>query len=543
MAISLWAHAQAPESSTASIRVESGTGAGQVGLEMHPNEDCQGPAAIISAGANALALLDQVNGKIVVFSGADKRDVVLPADLLEPVDFAATSRGFLVVGALGDVAIVDATGALLARTRTQYNPESGVPRLVMLADGFALEDLNARRAVVHLSREQTGEPVVTTMAAAASYAVPLSRDNPGSIVMTSSRVAGPLAKITLSSPMRIVDARVLWVKQGEGALVALHESQRLPEEAAFVRLVNLDASGAPRTEAYVPAAAFTCNTRRPYARRADGSVLSLVFVDNTMRIEAIAFSPPGKAQPLALAPYLASATLIAEYDDSLRELERFNGVSDATNIGLTPISAAQILKRARAPLEHVWHLTASAFQQQGVANLCAPSGNIWRRPRRLDKLLDQDVTGIPYRWGGYMSSLDTFTRHLAEGRLAGDDCTCRQANCVFPGSTGMDCSGFVSYAWKTGAYFTTGSLPRSTVSRPVPWQDVAPADIVNKPRSHVRLVESVQAGPAGPVLVVIESTANRSCGGVCRRSYTQTELQQAGYKPLRRVALASPQGE
>jgi hypothetical protein len=543
MAISLLAHAQAPENMPANIPVEVGTGAGQVGLEMHPNEECHGPAAIASAGANTLALLDKVNGKIVVFAGSKKRDVPLPADLLEPVDFAATSRGFLVVGALGDVAVVDAKGVLRARTRTKYNPESGAPRLITLADGFALEDLSARRTAVDLSREQTGVPVVATMAAAASYATSVTSDNPGSIVLTSSRVAGPLAKITLSSPMRIVDARVVWVKQDEGALVALHESRRLPEEAAFVRLVNLDAAGAPRAEAYVRAAAFACDTRRPYARRADGTVFSLVFVDNTMRLEAMAFSPPGKAEPLALASNLASATLIAEYDDSLRELERLNGVTGATNIGLTPISAAQILTRARASLEHVWRLTPSAFQQPGVANLCAPLGNIWRRPRRLDGLLGKNVTGIPYRWGGYMSSIGAFTKHLADGRLAGDDCTCRTANCVFPRSTGMDCSGFVSYAWNTGAYFTTASLPRSTVSTPVSWHDVAPADIVNKPRSHVRLVESVHAGPVGPVVVVIESAANRSCGGVCRRSYLQTELQQAGYKPLRRVALDSPQGE
>lgn len=539
MAGALCAHAQAP----LGIALEVGSGPGQLGLEIHPNEECQGPAAIASAGAERIAVLDKVNGKIIVLADGGKHDVALPPDLLEPVDFLATSQGFLVVGALGEVVVVSRMGQVLARIRTDYNAEAGVPRLVALADGFALDDLNGKRTPIDLSKEQAGTPLATTLAAAASYAVAAPRASPNEILIESSRTTGPLAKIRLTSNMRIVDARVLWVNEEQGALVALHESRRLPDEAAYVRLVKVNTSGAADAEAYVQPAAFACDTRRPYLRRDDGTVLSLLFHDNTVRLQTILFSDIGKAEPLALASHLASTTLIAEYDDSLRGLERLNGVSDATNIALMPISASHILQRARAPLELVWRLKPSAFAQTAVANLCKPPENIWRRPRRLDDLLDKNVTGIPYRWGGYMSSLDSFTRHLDAGRLAGDDCTCRQANCVYPNSTGMDCSGFVSYAWNTGRYFTTGSLPDNKVSKPVTWHDLSPADIVNKPRSHVRLVESVHAGPAGPVVVVIESTANLSCGGVCRRSYTQAELQQAGYKPLRRVALSPASGD
>ncbi|KAB0324729.1 hypothetical protein LSO07_13455 [Janthinobacterium sp. PLB04] len=539
MAGALCAHAQAP----LGIALEVGSGPGQLGLEIHPNEECQGPAAIASAGAERIAVLDKVNGKIIVLADGGKHDVALPPDLLEPVDFLATSQGFLVVGALGEVVVVSRMGQVLARTRTDYNAEAGVPQLVALADGFALDDLNGKRTPIDLSKEQAGTPLATTLAAAASYAVAAPRASPNEILIESSQTTGPLAKIRLTSNMRIVDARVLWVNEEQGALVALHESRRLPDEAAYVRLVKVNTSGAADAEAYVQPAAFACDTRRPYVRRDDGTVLSLLFHDNTVRLQTILFSDIGKAEPLALASHLASTTLIAEYDDSLRGLERLNGVSDATNIALMPISASHILQRARAPLELVWRLKPSAFAQTAVANLCKPPENIWRRPRRLDDLLDKNVTGIPYRWGGYMSSLDSFTRHLDAGRLAGDDCTCRQANCVYPNSTGMDCSGFVSYAWNTGRYFTTGSLPDNKVSKPVTWHDLSPADIVNKPRSHVRLVESVHAGPAGPVVVVIESTANLSCGGVCRRSYTQAELQQAGYKPLRRVALSPASGD
>ncbi|WP_167087403.1 hypothetical protein [Massilia frigida] len=538
MAVSLYGYAQAP----GGMALEVGAGPGQIGLEMHPNQDCQGPAAMVAAGDDATALLDKVNGKIVVLAAAGRHDIALPADLLEPVDVIATSRGFLVVGALGEVAMVSAKGDVLARTRTGHDPEAGVPRLIALADGFALDDLNGKRVNVPLSARQTGTPVLANLAAAASYAATAPRTDPATIVIASAQVAGPLSTLTLKSRMRVVDARVLWVNEGEGALVALHESRRLPHEAAYVRLLKVDAAGAAHAEAYVRPAAFACDTRRPYARRADGTVVSLVFQDNTIALDTIQFSPLGKAEPLALGPHLAAATLIAEHDDTLRALERLNGVSGATNIAMTSISASQILQRARAPLELVWRLKASAFEHAAAANRCAPPSNIWRRPLRLDGLLGKDVSGVPYRWGGYMSALANFSKHLDAGRLAGDDCTCRNVNCVYANSTGMDCSGFVSYAWQTGRYFTTGSLPDRAVSRPVLWHELSPADIVNKPRSHVRLVESVHNGPAGPVVVVIESAANKSCGGVCRRSYTQGELQQAGYKPLRRITL-SKEGE
>ena len=60
-----------------------GSGPGQIGLVMALNEECHGPATISPARNGSLAILDRVNGKIVVLGGASPKDILLPDDLLE----------------------------------------------------------------------------------------------------------------------------------------------------------------------------------------------------------------------------------------------------------------------------------------------------------------------------------------------------------------------------------------------------------------------------------------------------------------------------
>lgn len=513
-----------------------GSGPGQIGLVMAPNEECHGPAAMTPASGGRLALLDRVNNKIVVLGEPAQEDIPLPADLLEPSDFIATSRGYLVVGALGDVVVVDARGYVIARAATRYDPEKGAVRLVALPEGrFALENLRGERIAIGLGPAQTGELVEPGMAAAGTYR--RSQDGATEAVLRSDAASGPLASIGVKSGIRIVDARAVWASDGEGALIAVQESRRLPEESAVVRLVAVNARGQPAGEAYLSPDAFACDMVRPYARLTDGSVVSLEFGPrNELRLAVLAISPTGIAKPKPLGPRGEAAQII-EYEDQLRALERKNGTTSVSKISLSPISRKRILERARVPLELKWRLKPSSYSHPGVANRCAPPEHIWRRPKRLDGMLNLEVTAIPYRWGGYMASVDTFSTHLGKGRLAGDDCICRKTDCVYPNATGMDCSGFVSYAWRAGAYFTTARLPDPRVSRPVAWGDLAPGDIVNKAGNHVRLVEAVSNGPGGPIVTTIESTSKASCGGLCRRDYLQTAMQLSGYKPLRRREL------
>jgi hypothetical protein len=517
-----------------------GSGPRQIGLVMRPNEECRGPATIAPAAGGRLAILDKVNRKIVVIGGAQPEDVPLPRDLVEPSDLIVGTRGYAVVGALGDLVLVDAKGNLLQRAKVDHNPEQGAVRLVVLDNVFGIEDLRGKRTSIGAKASQIGELVVYGVATAATYT--RLESSPSLVVLGNSAVAGPLASITLKSRanMRIVEVRPVWVEQGAGALIAVQERGGSPDESNYVRLVAVDAKGSPTAEAFLGPESFACDIRRPFARLTDGRVVSLAFRGkNGLALEILSFRPLGSSPPKAVSQGAEAVTLIAEDAGDLQKLESLNGTSTATTISLSPTTPKRILDRARASLELRWKLTATNFSHPDVPNECDPPKRIWRRPGRLDALLDKEVKSVPYRWGGYVSTLDGFKAHLSEGRLAGDVCTCRIGNCVFKEATGQDCSGFVSYAWDTGSYYTTVSLPKEHVSVPLKWEELALGDIVNKAGSHVRLVEMIESESTDRIITVIESAANESCGGVCRRPYRESELRRGGYKPLRRVALAA----
>jgi len=517
--------------------LEVGSGEGQIGLIMALNEECRGPATISPTSEGKLAVLDRVNGKIVVLGGSKTKDIPLPEDLLEPTDFIATTRGYLVVNALGEVILVSSEGTVIMRTKTEYDPESGSPRLISLSDGsFVLENLKGKHVPINLDSSQIGSLIVPGLSLAGDYTIsPISESE---LNLASKRMHGTLATITVKSEFRITSARTIWVEEGKSALIAVQESRRFPVESAFVRLINIDGEGKPTTETYLSPETFSCDTVRPYARLTDGRVVSLTFHENNrLVLNILTFKSLGTSKPIEVDKS-SDALLITSQENILKTLEQINGTSDAGEISIHSISRETILMRAKKALELKWLLTPSAYGQQGIQNLCNPPDNIWKRAKLLDGQLGTQRTGIPYAWGGYLKDLDTFNKQIDNNFLASNVCTCRNANCVNKKATGMDCSGFVSYAWRTEKYFTTASLPNSNISSPIEWSELTPGDIVNKRSNHVRLVESVSASTNGNIVTVIESSTRASCGGVCRRSYSQLELENQGYKPLRRVSLS-----
>ncbi|RYF39006.1 MAG: hypothetical protein EOO38_23950 [Cytophagaceae bacterium] len=278
---------------------------------------------------------------------------------------------------------------------------------------------------------------------------------------------------------------------------------------------------------------FACDAVRPYTRLTDGRVVSLRFEVTKLSLIVLAFSPVGTAQPVPVAEG-SSALLIASEKTAFEKLEEVNGSTDAMTVSMSEVDRSTILARARAALEFKWLLTASAYSQLDVENRCSPPDSKWTRAKILEGKAGTTRTGLPYAWGSYVPNLDAFAKRLESGALASNVCTCRNADCVNKRATGVDCSAFVSFAWRTGNYYTTASLPNKNVSTRIQWAEIKLGDIVNKAGSHVRLVESISNQQSGRYLTVIESTTLATCGGVCRRSYSEAELQRAGYKPYRR---------
>lgn len=527
-----FAHAQNLKSGNLPV----GSGPGQIGLEMALNEECHGPATVTATHDGKLAVLDRVNGKIVIVGGATPVDVPLPADLLEPTDFAATSVGYIVAGALGEIVVIDSAGKPVAREQTLYDPTAGSPRLISTLPGvFALEDLKGNRSPITFSPAQAGTLIEPGFSKAGDYTqTPVKV---GEVQIVSKSMKGPLSSILVKSQFRIAIVRPIWVIEGKGALVAVQETRKLPVESSFVRLVNFDETGKPTTETYLTPETFACDANRAFTRLTDGTIVSLEIREKRqLTLKVLEFEPIGTAKPIT-ALIGPTVTLIAAELDVLKELEQSNGTSEASLISMNSISRETILFRARRALELKWNLTASAYGQADTLNQCNPPKNIWSRAKILEDRVGKEITGIPYAWGSYMPELSNFVSKLENNYLASNVCTCRSANCVNKKATGMDCSGFVSYAWKTGNYFTTASLPKSTISTPVAWGNLKPGDIVNKRSSHVRLIESIVNSPNGKILTVIESTTLASCGGVCRKSYSQQDLETKGYKPFRRLSL------
>ncbi|VVM45297.1 hypothetical protein PS684_00223 [Pseudomonas fluorescens] len=521
---------------TDSFDLPIGNGVGQIGVERIPNEECRGPTTIAPGPDGQLAILDSVNQKILLAGTKAITEIKLPSDLLDPVDLISTTSGFLVAGALGDVALVSGPGTISARVSTNYDPESGTPRLVVQSDNqYTLENLAGKQVPVGIDSKQLGTPTDTGQLAAASF--DFKMEKPTLAVGSNTLSTTGFKQTSISSQRRLVDVRMLWASTKDGALIATQETVNEPEELSFVRLINTDAHGTATTEAYISPDAYACNIRRPFARLTNGQIVSLSFAkEGKVTVEPVPFLKAGTAKPVAIARS-SDVALVASQQDTLKQLEKLNGTSAVGLVALQKVSRQSILSKAHEALELKWTLHAKNYSRAGVLNQCNPTANIWHRPSRLDALLDKEVTAIPYRWGGYASSLETFKKHLNDGRLAGSDCTCRNADCVYPGATGLDCSGFVSYAWQTGAYYTTSSLQSAKVSTAVRWDAVQPGDIVNKAGCHVRLLESTANGPKGRFHTVIESAANAACGGVCRRSYSEAELMRAGYKPLSRLDL------
>lgn len=201
-----------------------------------------------------------------------------------------------------------------------------------------------------------------------------------------------------------------------------------------------------------------------------------------------------------------------------------------------PATRDEIVSRAQAFLAINWTMTESNFTRIGIENRCAKTeGKYWLRPSRFTRAsIGRTFGPMPYHWGGG-DSPETFRAKLSRGLLAGNICTCREAQynqCQVSEAAGVDCSGFVSRTWGVTKHGTS-NLHR--VAAPVPsLGQLKRGDALNRPGSHVRLFVGFGPGPA-LTFEVIESATNRDCEGVCRKTYTAAQLN--GYRPMRYVGI------
>jgi hypothetical protein len=182
-----------------------------------------------------------------------------------------------------------------------------------------------------------------------------------------------------------------------------------------------------------------------------------------------------------------------------------------------PIQRGKVLELANEFLSQQWTLADKNYEHPTPPNACAKvEGRYWSRPSWIKKeLIGQQLTRIPYKWGGFDSPA-VFVERMTKGDLAGDVCTCRDSShndCIVGQAAGVDCSGFVSRAWGLkGKLGTSGLSTVSTVVRD--WQSdvtrIKAGDALNKAGSHVRLAVEAVAAPQIRIMV-IESTTAKTC--------------------------------
>ncbi len=132
-------------------------------------------------------------------------------------------------------------------------------------------------------------------------------------------------------------------------------------------------------------------------------------------------------------------------------------------------SRDEMMAAAAAFAEHVW---TCGEENTRVPPECSIS---WS----CDWQAGQQVTGLPYDWGGY-KTIAQFDADIAAGLGAGSHSWHGILNCT----TGLDCSGYVSRVWQCGRY-TTSTFHR--VSHPIEGEDMLPGDAYNEAGSHIVL--------------------------------------------------------
>lgn len=267
-----------------------GSGEGALGHEIPEEGAPQGPMTFAVDGASRIHALDTVNGRVVVIEGGRAaRSAPLPSltiDDLEVLD----DGGYLALDRHIGKAVHVLTAAGVERGRVELEgPEIPHPGLVTAlfhrADGIWVEIEHRRLVRVG---DAAGLPVLERAVVAGRFdaagqgTLAASRVPPASVrvlAITPSLQARTLAEPSFALPVAIITA--LEPLDGGVALgVLLHrDSMEPPYKTEEVRhlLVGLDAGGAERWRAELPADEGPEENGRPVRLGRDGALYGMVF--------------------------------------------------------------------------------------------------------------------------------------------------------------------------------------------------------------------------------------------------------------------------
>jgi hypothetical protein len=197
-------------------------------------------------------------------------------------------------------------------------------------------------------------------------------------------------------------------------------------------------------------------------------------------------------------------------------------------VNLPLITRAEILENARRAAEHRW-----LCREENTRASCAQSA-----PYSCDFAAGDSITGIAYDWGGMDDDVE-FERKLRRGQAAGSHSRHGVTGCT----TGMDCSGFVSYCWGQIQKYGTTNIRQIAGKPRYNWfTDMKPGDVFNKPGSTSFCLWNTTR-PASPWCTKPAAEEAKWSGipavGKSRKRYIPQEIQMPGDCPCRRLPFGS----
>jgi hypothetical protein len=527
------------------VTVPAGQQRNQLGVVDTPNAGCRGPEAIAFKSDSEFLVLDSVNGRLSQGRlGAGVRTMMPIPEARYLKDMLLVGDGVVVLDAgAGSVVRMTGAGDVAARLSIAKGiVDGGSARLAATGAQEVVVQPTGRQAQVLRFKDQ-GADLRTTPAGVTQpdYEFTKTADNAGKLLLRGTPAPSLPKELGIETKNILAHASVAGSDAQGRTYVWVEEIVDRGTLSGPTTLLRYSKEGRIDGTSEVPVADYDCLPNRPIAVSPKGRVLFLGVgrgrpIDILeIKLDNPSPAPERRGDAAKAEPELGKADL-----EMLRYIERLNGDAAAVPLDarIAPIERSEVLVRARAARDLKWTVSAGNYERAGMPSQCNPQSRIWLRPAYLTGMRAKSVTGIPYRWGGYHKELADWSKQQEAGALAGNVCTCRTGNyCIVSGAIGLDCSGFVSYSWRT-AYHTTASL--SAIADKVRFDELKPGDALNHAGSHVRLVEEVKDGPGGIVVNVIESALSCVCasetgesgtGCVCSATYTPAQLRR--YAPIR----------
>ncbi len=166
---------------------------------------------------------------------------------------------------------------------------------------------------------------------------------------------------------------------------------------------------------------------------------------------------------------------------------------------LPSVTRTEVMARAHTLANHTW--------------VCRPANIRASCSRKYvsDWKPGQQITGLPYRWGG-IDGPEEFDRKLGKGLAAGAHSRYGVLSCA----AGIDCSGFVSLCWglsTSGHAYSTSNLRQIAGKPKYNWfTDMKAGDVLNKAGSHVVLFAGYNPDGTINVCEASGSKARVVCG-------------------------------